>query len=157
MLTIICSSRSRRTHGHSIIELAMLSVLFSIFAVFALDIGFVLLGSQMNDEACRDAARAAAQGSDYINSIRLARAALASHKPDGYYVTQPTLDAGAFVYEDFTGSPPPDTSPYVKVTTTTSVRIPAPVFFIGASFGKDGTMQFSKSYTFPIVKTTLYL
>ncbi len=143
--------------GHSIIELAMLSVLFAVFAVFALDIGFVLMGSQMNDAACRDAARSAAQGSDYLTSLNLARAALIGHRPDGYFVTQPTLVTSSFVYEDFGGSPPPDTSPYVTVTTTTNVRIPAPVFFAGASFGTNGTLAFSKTYTFPIVKTTLYL
>lgn len=156
MLAII-HSRGLRKRGHNIIELAMLSVLFVVFAIFALDIGFVIMGSQMNDAACRDAARAAAQGNSYANALNLARAALAGHRPDGYFVTQPTLDTGAFQYEDFSGSPPPDTSPYVTVTTSTTVRIPAPVFFIGASFGKDGTMRFSKTYTFPIVKTTLYL
>lgn len=157
MLAALIKKTLPRTNGHSMIELAMLSVLFVVMAVFCLDIGFVIMGSQMNDAACRDAARAAAQGNDYATSLRLAQAALASHRPDGYFVTQPTLDTSGFEYEDFSGSPPPDTSPFVTVTTATNVRIPAPIFFMGASFAPDGTMAFRKTMTFPIVKTTLYL
>lgn len=147
----------RRSSAHSMIELAMLSVLFTVFAVFSVDIGFVIMGSQMNDAACRDAARAAAQGNDYATALSLAQAALAAHRPDGYFVTQPTIDTSGFEYEDFSGSPPPDTSPFVTVTTSTNVRIPAPIFLPGATFGPGGTMAFRKSLTFPIVKTTLYL
>jgi Flp pilus assembly protein TadG len=149
--------KQRRKTAHSIIELAMLSVLFAIVAVFTLDIGFVITASQINDEACRDAARAAAQANNYDSAIRLARAALASHKTDGYFVTQPVLDAPSFVYEDYAGDPPENTSPFVTATTSVTVRIPAPVLFIGATFGEGGTMNFQKTYTFPIVKTQLYL
>ena len=152
-----CFKTQRNLKGHNIIELAMLSVLFTVVAVFALDVGFVITGSQMNDAACRDAARAAAQGNDYVTAMSLARAALSSHRSDGYFVTQPTLDTTTFQYEDFAGSPPPDTSPFVTVTTTTNVRIPAPVLFMGAKFGTNGTLAFSKTFTFPIVKTKLYL
>lgn len=147
----------RLSRGSNIIELAMLSVLFSIFAIFGLNVGFVIMGSQMNDAACRDAARAAAQGNNLANALNLAQASLRGHTPDGYFVSQPTLDTASFVYEDFGGATPPDTSPYVTVTTTCRVRIPAPIFFSGANVNTDGTMSFRKTYTFPIVKTTLYL
>lgn len=147
----------RQRTAHTIIELGMLSVLFVVFAIFSLDVGFVILGSQMNDAACRDAARAAAQGSDYSTSLKLAHAAAAAHRPDGYFVTPPKVDDSRFVYEDFAGNPPSDTTACVTVTTSTTVRIPAPVFFVNATFGEQGTISFSRTYTFPIVKTTLYL
>lgn len=135
----------------------MLSVLFVVIGIFCLDIGFVLMASQLNERACRDAARAAAQADNYLSSLQLAQAAVAGHKADGYFVTAPSVDASQFTYQDFGGSAPSNVSPFVSVTTTTTVRIPAPVFFMGASFGKNGTMQFRKTYTFPIVKTQLYL
>lgn len=149
----------RKNKAHTIIELGMVSVLFVVIAVFCADIGFVMLASQLNDRACRDAARAAAQGSDYGAAMALALAALAQHKGDGNFVADPALEIGEFQYEDFGGSPPPNTSPYVRVTTTCSVRVPAPVFFGDAVFGagESGTYNFTKTYEFPIVRTTLYL
>lgn len=147
----------RHSAGHVSIELAMLSVLFTVFAIFSLDVAFIVLGSQMNDATCRDAARVAAQGSDYATSLALAKTAVAAHTPAASFIGQPTLNVSQFVYQDFSGRPPANTSPFVTAVTSTSVRIPAPVFFMGASFGANGTFLFSKSYTFPIVKTTLYL
>lgn len=149
----------RKSNAHTIIELGMVAFLFSVIAMFCADIGFVMLASQLNDRACRDAARAAAQGSDYGAAVALAMAALAQHKGDGNFVADPALEIGEFQYEDFGGSPPPNTSPYVRVTTTCSVRVPAPIFLGEVTFGtgESGIFNFSKTYEFPIVRTTLYL
>lgn len=135
----------------------MLGVLFVVMSVLCLDMGYVIMGSQVNDRACRDAARAAAEADNYATALKLAQAAVAPHKGDGYFVSSPTVDASAFTYEDFGGDPPPNTSPFVSVTTNCDIRIPAPIFFLGANFGATGTMNFSKTYVFPIVKTQLYL
>lgn len=143
--------------GHSLIELSMLGVLFVVIAVLCLDVGYVMMGSQLNDRACRDAARAAAEADNYGSSLQMAQAAVIPHRGDGYWVTNPTVNTASFVYQDFSGSPPPNTSPFVTVTTNCNVRLPAPIFFLGASFGAGGTMSFTKSYTFPIVKTALFL
>lgn len=147
----------RQQTAHTVIELGILAALFVVLAIFSLDVGFVILGSQMNDSACRDAARAAAQGSDYSTSLKLAHAAAAAHQTDGYFVAPPKVDDSRFVYDDFSGNPPLNTSACVTVSTFTTVRIPAPVFFFNATFGTQGTLRFSRSYTFPIVKTKLYL
>jgi hypothetical protein len=146
-----------RKRGNTIIELAGVSSLLVVIALFCADIGIVSFGASLNDQACRDACRAAAQGSDVATATNMAKASLKAHLADGYFITTPAMKAGGLVYEDFSGSPPPDTSPYVEVTTSNTVRIPAPVLFFGAKFGKGGTMNFSKKYTFPIVRTTLYL
>lgn len=150
-------SLKRRAKGHSIIELGILSVLFAVVAIFCVDVCFMLMASQVNERACRDAARAAAQADNYLSSLQLAQAAVASHKADGNYVSSPAVDASSFVYQDFGGNNPASVSPFVSVTTTTNIRVPAPVFFMGQNMGPDGTMQFTKTYTFPIVKTKLYL
>lgn len=143
--------------GSTLIELSMLSVLFVVMAVLSLDVGYVLMGSEMNDRACRDAARAAAQGDSYATALQLAQVAVVAHAGDGVFVSNPTVDSGAFSYQDFGGNPPPNTSPFVSVTTNTNIKIPAPIFFLGSAFGENGTMRFTKTYVFPIVKTQLYL
>jgi hypothetical protein len=132
-------------------------MLLAVVAVLCANVGIMSLASSMNDSACRDAARAAAQASNRTTAISMAQAALKAHSTDGYFVSQPTIDTSDFVYEDYSGSPPDNTSPYVQVTTSSTVRVPAPILFFGAKFGKDGTMTFNRTYTFPIVRTTLYL
>ena len=143
--------------GHVLIELSMLSVLFVVIGVLCLDVGYLILGSEVNDRACRDAARAAAAADNYATSLQLAKAAVAPHAADGTYVTSPLVDTTAFVYQDFNGSPPTNVSPYVSVTTHCKVRVPAPILFLGTAFLSSGAMQFTKTYVFPIVKTQLYL
>ncbi|MBX9686735.1 MAG: hypothetical protein K2X27_08535 [Candidatus Obscuribacterales bacterium] len=150
-------AKKRNQKAHTLIELSMLSVIFVVIAVLCLDVGYLIMGSEMNDRACRDAARAAAQADNYATALQLARAALIPHTADGYYLSSPTVNSSAFTYQDFGGDPPPNTSPYVSVTTNCNVRVPAPIFFLGSGFLKNGNMQFSKTYVFPIVKTQLYL
>lgn len=147
----------KRAGGHTLIELSMLSVLFVIMGVLCLDTGYLIMGAEINDRACRDAARAASEADNYATALQLAQAAVIAHAGDGYYVTSPKVDPVAFTYQDFAGSPPSNTSPYVSVTTNCNIRVPAPILFMGAGFGNSGAMQFSKTYVFPIVKTQLYL
>jgi Flp pilus assembly protein TadG len=152
--------KRRNQKGSSAIELASIAMCMAVMAVFCADLAVIMMGLTLNDRACRDAARSAAQASNYNSSLSAAQAALKAHKMDGYYVTQPALDPTKFVYQDYSGTPPLDTSPYVTVSTSVTVRLPAPVFFFTASFkgnGGNGTMTFQQTYTYPIVKTQLYL
>ena len=146
-----------RSKGNTIIELATISSLLVVVALFCANIGIISMGAALNDQACRDACRAAAQGSNLTEATNMAKASLKAHVADGYFITTPAMVPGMLVYQDFAGSPPPDTSPYVEVSTSNTVKIPAPVLFFGAKFGQGGTMKFTKKYSFPIVRTTLYL
>ncbi len=148
---------SRSNRGHLIIELSMITFLIVVVSVLCANIGIVSLATSLNDAACRDAARAAAQASNATAALKLAQAAIKAHSTDGYYVTIPTVDTSSFEYQDYAGNPPANTSPYVKVTTTSQVRIPAPILFFGAQFSKSGKLTFTRTYNFPIVKTQLYL
>lgn len=141
-------------HGHAAIELICSSFFLFVFAVLSADICIVLFGAYQNDRACRDAARSAAQGQDVAQSTKLANAALKAHAGDGYYFSDPVLDA-AVVYNDFGGTPPPATSPFVKVATRTTARVPfSPLRFTSdAVFLDGGAVTFKQSYTFPIVRT----
>lgn len=138
-------------------EIAACSLFIVVLALLGLDICLAIFGASMNDRACRDAARAAAQANDSVKAYQLAQAALKSHNTDGFFVTQPVMTAGPgdFIYQDYGGSPPPDQTPFVTVTTQCTVRVPAPIFFFGAEFLKNGTAQFRQRYTFPVVKSKL--
>jgi Flp pilus assembly protein TadG len=146
------SSRSR--YGGSIIEIGISAFLLAPLAAIGVDLTLMMLGITLTDTACRDAARAAAQQSTPAKASQAAQSQLQLHGTDGYWISQPVLTA--VVYNDFAGSPPVNVSPYVTVTITTTVRCPAPIFFFGADFVKGGVLQFSRSYTFPIIKETFY-
>lgn len=151
------SNSRRKAQGTSLVELGAIGGLFIIMTLFSLNIGMLALGGSANERACRDAARAAAQGTSRDNALALARASLRAHPADGYFVTTSTLDTVNFVYEDFAGEAPPNVSPFVQVTTSNDVRIPAPFLFPSAQSGGNSTVHFTKTYTFPIVKVQLYL
>jgi hypothetical protein len=124
-----------------------------VFTILSADIGVLIYGAEFNDRACRDAARAAAQGQDAQQSTQLIRAILKAHQGDGNYITAPTMQS--LVYNDYGGNPPAQTAPFVTVTTLTKARAPfAPLVFCkGPVFLQNGTFSFTQSYTFPIVKT----
>lgn len=147
----------RKDRAHTAIELGASAFVLAVLAIFCADIGVLLYGANVNDRACRDAARAAAQTSSQQAALAAAEASLSAYAVDGYYLKDLILDYDSFVYEDFGGSAPPDQSPFVVVSTSLTAKIPAPVLFFGASFGKDGEHNFSRTYTFPIVKTQLML
>jgi hypothetical protein len=146
------SNTFRAQRASTILELAVISPLLVVMSLFCLDILILATGSGINERACRDAARMAGQATNYAVSLQLAQAAVKTYQGDGYYVTSPTVDTKSFVYNDFGGSPPPNTSPYVTVTTNCQVRVPAAMFLYGLDFG-SGHMTFIKTYTFPIVTT----
>ena len=137
----------------SFIEIIASALFLVVLALLGMDICLAIFGCSMNDHACRDAARAASSANSSAKALSLAQAALKMYQPDGYFISQPQLVASGFEYNDFNSAPPPDTSPYVTVTTRCIVRVPAPIFFYGATFIKDGQAQFTQRYTFPIVQT----
>ena len=123
-----------------------------------------MLGFEVNDRACRDACRAAAQQTNAQDAKTAAQAILKSHKTDGVFLTQPTLKDGAnqFIYQDFGGDPLAG-NPTVTVTTEIECHTPVPLTFIGNTFAHDGVtfssekMKFQKRYTFPIISFNLVL
>jgi hypothetical protein len=143
----------RANRGTLTLELSCTAIFFSVFAYLTADLGYVLYGADFNDRACRDAARAAAQSSSLAEAIKKVNAVLQSHQGNPVIMSGPALYAPV-VYQDFGGSPPPQTSPFVTVTTTTRINLPfAPIVFMGgATFGQTGNCVFTQSYTFPIVR-----
>lgn len=160
MDTSIRKVKLRNSNASVAVELAVGSFFLLTMMLLAIDVTVMMIGFSMNDRACRDAARAAAQCSDANAAQAAARAALMAHKGDGYWITTPILLTGGsnFIYSDNGGNaliidPPPS----VTVTTQITCRYPVPINFFGAKFGDNGsglrgTSDFRKRYLFPIVK-----
>ncbi len=146
----------RRSGGFSFLEVATSSFLVLVLVILSINICLLIFGCQINDTACRDAARAASLASDSAKAWALATASVRSHKTDGTFIGTITLLGGsAFQYQDFAGAPPAGQCPFVRVTTRTRVTLPTPIYFFGASF--TNVFDFSQTYTSPIVKTKYLL
>ena len=160
MVTSMGKVNIRNARASVAVELAVGSFFILTMMLLAIDVTVMMIGFSMNDRACRDAARAAAQCSDATAAQAAARAALMAHKGDGYWITTPILLTGGsnFIYSDNGGNaliidPPPS----VTVTTQITCRYPVPINFFGVKFGDNGsglrgTSDFRKRYLFPIVK-----
>ncbi|MDR3616191.1 MAG: hypothetical protein P4L53_21710 [Candidatus Obscuribacterales bacterium] len=159
-LITVKSKRVRSTNGIQTIELAFGSLAIILMTMLALDLLIPMLGNSVLDRAARDAARAAASQGSLSNAIKAANAALASHKTDGFWITQPVLtstSSPAFVYNDYGGDPTKG-NPYVLVTCATTVRMPIPIAMFGSTLnGTDGNggVKFTRAYQFPIIKFQL--
>lgn len=141
--------RSRR--ASLTVELTCGSLLVLVFVIVGLHLGIAIFGAYSNDRACRDACRNAAQGSDLVEATKLANVILKGYPAVGF-LSAPTL-TGPVVYQDFGGTPPAQTSPFVQVSTKTLVTMPFGVFaFFNSGPLQDGKIAFSKTYTFPIVR-----
>lgn len=144
--------RYRRATGSSAIELSVAALIMIAIVAFALNICIALIGYTLNDRACRDACRSAAQGANATEARQRATQILKSYQKSDPFFRNLTVDS--VTYTDFAGSPPAGISPFVTVITSAKSDVPCPL----AIFGKDvfgSSLQFRKSYTFPIVRLTV--
>ncbi len=145
-------NKNRNCKGTGLAEIAMASLIMIGMALFALNIGAAMISYGVNDRACRDAARAAAQGGSSVEAQNLASKILQSYAQNGNLLRTPSLLG--VKYNDFNGTPPEGVSPFVTVTTTMNARSIAPFSLFGAEIVK-ASFPVSKTYTFPIVKLTV--
>jgi hypothetical protein len=147
-------SRNSNSSGFSFMEVAISSFLVMVLAVVAINISILVFACALNDKACRDAVRAAAQQPTSSKAQNFALASVKNHKTDGFFISP--VQMTNFNYNDFGGAPPPaGQCPYVQVTTSVNVTLPAPVIFFGSSMTNH--MTFSQIYTSPIIKTKVVM
>ncbi|CAN5436934.1 hypothetical protein BH10CYA1_BH10CYA1_37450 [soil metagenome] len=153
-------AKVRNSRGGSAVELALGAILMITLSALAMNMILLNFAMCLNDAVCRDAARAAAQTSGKAAALLAATTQLKLHATDGVFVSQPILTSTAdpdFVYNDYGGNPPANQSSYVTVTTSVTVKVPAPIVFFGAKFyAKNGTLIMQRRYTFPIIKEQYY-
>jgi Flp pilus assembly protein TadG len=139
----------RNIKGSGLAEMAVASLILIGMALFALDIGTAIICFNLNDRACRDAARAAAQGSDKIEATNLANQIIKSY-PQMTNLAK-NLKVTGVNYVDYNGTPPANETPFVAVTTKMDCRTIAPLTLFGMETIK-ANFPVQKTYTFPIVK-----
>lgn len=147
-------SNSRRSSGFSFAEVAISSFLVLVLAILGINICILVFACSVNDKACRDAVRAAAQQPTSAKAQNFALASIKNHHTDGFFISPITLTN--FNYNDFNGNPPPaGQCPLVQVTTSVDVTLPAPLIFFGTTL--TNKMKFSQIYTSPIIKTKIVM
>jgi len=135
---------------HTTLELAILSAFLIIVGVLAADIGIVLTGDYNDATACRDAATLAAHSANASAALDLAQATvMLRHKPSSPII----LDVSHFVYEDYGGQPPANAIPFVSVSTSSQVHVPAPIFFNTKIVGTDGNITFTHRCKMPLSRS----
>lgn len=142
----------RGSKGSAALELAAgASVVIAVVAL-SLNTCFAMMSYGINDRACRDAARAAAQGGNQQEALQLANAVIKSYNNNNGILSP--IVVNQISYNDFGGNPPAEQSPFVTVTTSSTAKIPAPIELFGqVVFGS--TLPVKKQYSFPIVKLTV--
>jgi hypothetical protein len=143
----------RAKAGFSLAEVAITSFLVVMLAVFTINICLLIFACSVNDKACRDVVRAAAQQSTASQALLFANASAKNHQTDGFFISP--IVVKNCTYQDYGGNPPVGQAPYVQVITQVNVTLPAPIFFFGAGFVNKFT--FSQIYTSPIIKTKYVL
>ena len=146
----------RKLRGQSAMsfaEVAASSFLVIIMAALALDISLLIFAFSVNDKACIDVVRVAAQQTTASQAMIFASASIKNHKTDGVFISPIALTL--LNYHDYGGTPPVGETPYVQVTTSVTVKMPVPLYFFGASWTND--MHYSQTYTSPIIKTKYVL
>lgn len=139
----------RKKNGSVAFELAAGALVTIAIVALALNISFALIAYGINDHACRDAARAAAQGSSPAEAFQMANAIVKSYNNGSAGMTPIIMSVVS--YADFNGAPPPGAAPTVTVVTKTTTKLPAPIEIFGKQvFG--ATIPLQKTYTFPIVR-----
>lgn len=145
---------AKRQCGFSFPEVAATAFLIIILTIFTADICLLIFACSVNDKACRDVVRAAAQQPNAAKALTFAQASAINHKTDGFFLSPVQLING-INYQDFGGAPPAGETPYVQCTTRIIVTLPAPLYFFGQSF--TNKFSFDQTYTSPIIKTKYVL
>ncbi len=154
--------QNRDENGSSFIEVGIASVAMAVIVFMAID-GYIWTQAFMlNDLACRDACRAAAQSQGTTNTVLSYKTAsqnsaireLTLHSVSRPYIGNPTFVPAGFLWQDYgasNGGPMPAApqTPFVRVQSSMNVNLPMPIF-MGQSMGSNA-LVFQRSYSMPIV------
>lgn len=147
------SRKSRTQTGSAFIELAAIGFILPVVAIMVVNVGVLMFAAGVNDAACRNAARAAAQQTNPEDAKVAAASAAKQFATGGGIFGNPlvlqTKDMFEFeTFPDKDGVPQVEKGPYVRVSTRLNTQLPAPIIFNGTGF--TGLITFKQSYVFPI-------
>ncbi len=147
----------RRNQGMSTFELLAIGFILPILALVCVNIAVLVFAAGINDSACKDAARAAAQRATKEDALDAATAIVGQYSAGGL-LGKPQIVPEAFEFDIqaddegnpvFGGTAKFPGGPHVTVGTKSEVRLPAPLVFNGAALVDH--LEFSAQYTFPIL------
>ena len=156
------NDRNNNETGSSFVEVAIASVALGVIVFIGLDAYVWTQAFMINDMACRDACRAAAQATSPTNSAaaytlaakNAAQRELNLHIVSGPWIKNPQLVS--ITWNDLGASnggpmPPAPQTPNVIIRTSLDVNLPVPITFMQQTVLNSGTLTFHRSYTMPIV------
>lgn len=148
------SNMNRNDRGSALIELAAVAWVMPVAAIIAVNVGLLVFGAYINDAACRDAVRAAAQQNNELDAKAAALRAIKQFATCSNVVSSPQvlLTGDNFVFEPFLdqdGKPQTEKGPFVKVSCRLAAKLPCPIIFTAS--GPSDTVEFKQSYTFPLL------
>ncbi|HEY9793602.1 MAG TPA: hypothetical protein V6D22_24600 [Candidatus Obscuribacterales bacterium] len=135
--------RRNNQYGSTMLDFVVGTMLAISLTVVAVDLVLYMTGYGSNDSAARDAARAAGTADSAPVAKQAAVLACASHKTDGFTVSQPQVDMSAFHFAD----DPTAAVPLVSITTRCDITLPAANFF--AAHLPSTAFAASRRYVFP--------
>ncbi len=154
----------RSNAGSSFIEVAISSISLGVIVLLGLDAYVWTQGFMINDLACRDACRAAAQarppsGANTIAAYSAAATQAADRElkvlhinTGGPYIRNPQLISCVWNGIGPTDPlPPAPQTPTVTVQTSIDMRLPFPIIFMSQQVAPGGVLVFRRSYTMPLV------
>ena len=144
----IRNAYSRSTRGSLFAELAAMSFIFAVVAFISVNAYLMISSLRVNDNACRDACRAAAQEIDQDKAQTAAQAIISTY--ERRYKGNPLFTAPKLVsvnYVDFGGDH--TKGPYAQVQTSFQYNVPIGSFTSGKIGGQK--LTFSQTYAFPII------
>jgi hypothetical protein len=150
---------NRTQRASAIVDLVLCFILLVPLALMAVNIGFMAVGTFINDSACREAARVASMQSSITNAYAAASTAVKTFSGSGP-IGNPRVTSLSFNYniDDLKKLPIDITSlsatnidkaPYVKVSTSLTATTPAPFLLNGNSLATQ--IKLKSTYTFPIL------
>jgi hypothetical protein len=145
--------KNRNASGTVIAEFVPATIMLVLVALLAANLGLALFGAWINDSACRDAVRAAAQQGVSATALAAAKVAVQSYHSGPWFIG-PTVaeDKNSFQYQTFpdkTGKSQRALGPYVTVTTMMQVKLPAKIVYHNAKMTDH--IDLRQAYTFPIM------
>ena len=147
----------RKPTGFGLVEATTSAIFIVVAVIVSLDCWFMIMAARINDTACRDAARAAAQAGDsQADATNAASAAAAAYSQMGsaFMVAPPTISIVAYnntTQSQMTagGAVSPPLSVIVQSTCTVKTLIPVSFFSDSAN-----SVTFTDQKTYPIIPST---
>ncbi len=139
-----------RKAGQSMIELCAGLIILVPIILGLVDLAFLIAAMQVNDAACRDAARAAAAGPPTEAFQRASGVAQATNRTQGYIKGPTVTQSDVTTNPASIADPGPFGGPYqgtVRVKTHVQLTMPVPIPFIPQT---TQPMEFVAQQEFPI-------